>query len=318
MHRLRDAGLIVCVTPDVRQSRLYARTTPGDRLVERLVGGVVKPVHTLTPDEVRLRSWVSPSSTQHPLTKRGETRQKRLVPYYVSQRAITLGFDACPLKSVNAEHLDDLIRAVVLDHLAIDTLIAQASELRDHWLRELIVGVVLEPGSVTIRLREAAIGRVSKHKFNALPQDVPNRPTCRRVPEVTEEAGLRVLTLPVQIKKHDGRRVILDPEGRDLVFPDRPEPTPHIVDAIGLAYRWHDELLKTGESIRQFAARTGIARTKILRLLPLTQLGPEPLKHALRGTLAPSITLEDLLRAADELDWSRQARALGIERRAAG
>ncbi|MEM1424011.1 MAG: recombinase family protein, partial [Planctomycetota bacterium] len=261
---------------------------------------------------------MSPSSTQRPLTKRGETRQKRLVPYYVSQRAIAHGFDACPLKSVNAQHLDDLVRAVMLDHIAIDALNTQPPEVRDHWIRETIGGVVLAPESMTIHLSNDAINRVSRHEFGALPNDVPNRPTCHRVPNVNEEAGIRVLTLPIQIKKHDGRRVILDPEGRDLVFPDRPEPTLHIVDAIGLAYRWHDELLKSGESIRQFASRTGIARTRIMRLLPLTQLGPESLGHALRGTLPPSVTLEDLLRAADDLDWSRQTQSLGVERRAAG
>lgn len=261
---------------------------------------------------------MSPSSTHRPLTKRGETKQKRLVPYYVSQRAIAHGFDACPLKSVNADHLDDLVRAVVLDHLAVGALLAQPPESRDHWLRQVIEGVVLAPESVTVRLSEGAINRVCGHDFGTLSNDVPNRPTCQRVPELAEETGVRVLTLPVQIKKHDGRRVILDPEGRDLVFPDRPEPTPHIVDAIGLAYRWHDELLKTGESIRQFASRTGIARTRIMRLLPLTQLSPESLGHALRGTLPPSVTLEDLLRTAGDLDWSRQAQSLAIERRAAG
>ncbi len=61
------------------------------------------------------------------------------------------------------------------------------------------------------------------------------------------------------------------------------------------------------------ADESRIARTRVLKLMPLTQLSPEILRCALVGTLAPSITLDDLLRAASHLDWSRQAQSLGIE-----
>jgi hypothetical protein len=51
----------------------------------------------------------------------------------------------------------------------------------------------------------------------------------------------------------------------------------------------------------------------MIKLLPLTQLGPEVLKHALSGTLASTITLEDLIRASKQLDWSKQASELGLK-----
>ena len=81
----------------------------------------------------------------------------------------------------------------------------------------------------------------------------------------------------------------------------------HFVDAIGLSYRWHDELIKSGSQITEFAKEQGIARTRIIKLLPLTQLGPEVLRHALAGTLPSTITLDDLLTASIQLDWDRQA-----------
>ncbi|MEO0632045.1 MAG: recombinase family protein, partial [Planctomycetota bacterium] len=69
---------------------------------------------------------VSPTSTHRPLTKRGSTArgrgQKRLVRYYVSQKALKHGFKSCRIKSINAEHLDDLVRAMVLDQLADERL----------------------------------------------------------------------------------------------------------------------------------------------------------------------------------------------------
>ncbi|MEO0631980.1 MAG: hypothetical protein AAFY46_14840, partial [Planctomycetota bacterium] len=56
----------------------------------------------------------------------------------------------------------------------------------------------------------------------------------------------------------------------------------------------------------------GLRRNRILELLPLTQLGPRALTSALRGTLPPSITLDDLILAAADLDWQRQADQLGL------
>ncbi len=93
-----------------------------------------------------------------------------------------------------------------------------------------------------------------------------------------------------------------------------PEPKQHIVDAIGLAYRWHHEIMETKINLRDYADQNHIARTRLLKLLPLIYLSPEILRHALIGTLAPSITLSDLLQAAEQLDWNHQAQSLGLNR----
>lgn len=66
---------------------------------------------------------MSPSSTHRPLTKKSETKQKRHVRYYISQKAIKHGFKNCPIKTINAEHLDELVRGLVLgqlDHTDLD------------------------------------------------------------------------------------------------------------------------------------------------------------------------------------------------------
>ncbi|MEL7472779.1 MAG: hypothetical protein AAGK04_05615 [Planctomycetota bacterium] len=257
-------------------------------------------------------SAISPTSTHRPLTKRGETKQKRLVRYYISQKAIKHGFKTCSIKTINAEHLDDLVRGVVLDHLDCEPLAHQPSERRDQWLRTVVEGVVLSPKMLTIRLDVHQITALRQHEFKAPTENPPSRPTCCYRPEVEDRGRLIHLTLNIQIKKLDGRRVLLSPDGHDLVIPSVPEPKQHIVNAIGIAYRWHDELIKSGQQIRDFAATNGIGRTRILKLMPLTQLGPDILKAALTGTLPDSVTLDDLRTAAKQLDWERQAKELGI------
>lgn len=123
---------------------------------------------------------------------------------------------------------------------------------------------------------------------------------------------MRVLSLAIQIKRLDGKRVILSSAGRDLVLPANPEPRGHIVNAIGLAYRWHEALLDSGGTLTELARSEGITEASIRKLLPLTHLGPEILKRALTGDLPLSLTLNDLLSAARNLDWKKQSRELGL------
>ncbi|MEO1584244.1 MAG: recombinase family protein [Planctomycetota bacterium] len=261
---------------------------------------------------------VSPTSTHRPLTKRGSTArgrgQKRLVRYYVSQKALKHGFKSCRIKSINAEHLDDLARAMVLDHLADERLNAQPRESRDHWIRTVIDGATIDAERFVIRLNSDDIARLQSQRFEKPESEGHAIPACPRKPRAVECGRWIDLELDIQIKRIDGRRVVLSPEGNDLVIPSKPEPKQHIVEAIGLAYRWHDELVESGDHIKPFADRRKTARTRILKLLPLTNLGPEVLRHALAGTLPPRVTLDDLLEAASGLDWSRQAQSLGLDR----
>lgn len=255
---------------------------------------------------------MSPSSVHRPLTKRGSTNQKRLVRYYVSQKAIKQGFKSCSLKAINASHLDDIVRGVVLAHVDHAPLDNQPVEIRDAWIRDIIDGCTLAPNMLVVRLVADRLTALRNHDFG--PPAAESHPPTTSVygPTITDRGGVLELLLRIQIKKFDGRRVLLAPDGSELVLPSTSQPKGHIVEAIGLAYRLHDELIRTGLSIRDYVRDRGISRSKILRLLPLTQLSPDIIRHALAGTLARSVTLDDLLGAAAQLDWEHQAKYLQV------
>lgn len=84
-----------------------------------------------------------------------------------------------------------------------------------------------------------------------------------------------------------------------------------LIRAIGFAFTWRRELLKTGRSITSVAREAGVTRARVNSLLMIAQLSPSLLRSALQGELGTSISLEDLIRAAHHLDWSRQAQHLG-------
>ncbi len=52
---------------------------------------------------------------------------------------------------------------------------------------------------------------------------------------------------------------------------------------------------------------------RVSYLLHLTRLGPTVVRAVLTGTIDEQVTIKDLHKAADHLDWSLQAAALNIE-----
>lgn len=255
---------------------------------------------------------MSPTSTHRPLSKHRGIKQKRQVHYYISQKAVKHGFKSCQIKTINAEHLDELIRGVVLTFVNNDGLLQQSKSIRDRWIRRVIDEVILAPDSVAVSLGQIELEQLRKYEFKTHAADAPPYPTSLYAPETEETGRVIRLRLCIQIKKLDGRRLLLSPDGHDLIIPSTPEPRQHIVDAIGLAYRWHDDLIQCGMQIRAYAKERGIARSRIMQLLPLIHLGPKVLSHALSGTLPSTITLDDLLIAAKQLDWAKQTDELGL------
>ena len=52
----------------------------------------------------------------------------------MAHRAVKLRYAACRIKSFNAEHLDDLVRGVALEHLTCDALDDEDQKARAHWM----------------------------------------------------------------------------------------------------------------------------------------------------------------------------------------
>lgn len=258
-------------------------------------------------------STMSPGAVHRPSKIKGE---KRLVRYYVSQKAMRLGYKHCPIKTINATHIDNLARALVLDHLdgqELEHLRHRDREARDFWVREIIEKIVLGPEQMTIELSNDRIEACRDFEWPDLKDDTDVSSACLYKPTVEQRRGKSVLTLAIQIKKLDGKRMLLAPDGQDLVMATQPEPKDHIVTAIGNAYHWREQMMKEDLTLPQFASRMGISASLIRKYLPLINLSPEILKRALTGNLPSRVTMQNLLAAARDLDWSKQARFLGLK-----
>lgn len=262
----------------------------------------------------------------------------RATPYYKTQKSMREGGSACPLRSLNARVLDDLVRSLVLDHvasmrrqLALDDPSTglrrpvDGPSTRDLALRALIHRVVITPRSITLELvtdRLEALPTIdgeasratSRQRECETMESGPTRTPFK--PDVTQRGVLTVLSLEIQIKKLDGRRLLVSPDGHDLLASHGVERDPTsnaaLVRPLAQAHAWHRELSRTGETIEVLAKRLGEHPQRMHHLLPLTQLGPRVIDAVLTGRLAPSITLKRLLAAARRLRWDAQERMLGM------
>lgn len=267
---------------------------------------------------------MSPASVQRPASKRrgdegrGVGKGKRLIRYYISQKAMKHGYGMCPIKSVNAAFVDDLVRGMVLDHLrtghAVD-LRFHAPHERDHWIRELAQKVVLTPERVVVEVGHAAADACVA-AMKRLPQDVAKRsedvvPTCMFTPEVERFDGATHLTVRIQIKERNGQRVIVDPQGKDLFMvltaDGRPVPREQLVRAVGLAFAWYRELQAGDVTIRSIARAYGVTPARVHALLPLTHLSPSVLRAVLVESGCSRLSLLELLSMGERLEWQRQS-----------
>lgn len=262
---------------------------------------------------------MSPGSVLRPGSKRrGVDVPKRRVRYYVSQKGLKQGFKSCPIKRVPAGFIDDLVRGLVLDYLRgqyrVD-LRDLEPEHRDQFVRIVVSVVELAPEKITVSLDRQAVTRCAREAAASRkhsPQSAA--PSCAYTPQVEETDRHLRLVLPMRIKLHSGRRLMVSPDGGDLVAfisaGGQAMPRSQITEAIGLAFAWHRELCSTGASVESLAKAYGITDAWVHALLPLTHLSPQLLKMALSGSLGHSKTLTDLIRGGSSLAWPEQQRRL--------
>ncbi|MDX2115712.1 MAG: recombinase family protein [Planctomycetota bacterium] len=262
---------------------------------------------------------MSPSAVHRKTDNKGRpTERDRHIGYYVSQKAIKHGYAACPVKSVNAAHIDDVVRGLIFDYMSLRGLqtVFEDPSVRDATLRELVRQVVVAPERLTIELETARLDSCTP-VLSASRSTLPR--VCPLSPVVEHRDGAVALSLAIEIKRLDGRRMLLAPDGQDLLARSpsggTPTPDPTIVRSIGLAYAALRAIATDGLTVAAAGQALGVPRSTLTYVLPLTQLGPEILRSALEGTLPPRMNVKRLRAIARHLDWQRQLEELqGRER----
>jgi hypothetical protein len=127
--------------------------------------------------------------------------------------------------------------------------------------------------------------------------------------------GRLTLSVPIQIKRRGGRKVVRLPDGNTLKpRPINDKPTP-IQMALARGHRWL-AMLESGEaeSLTEVAEREGMDRAYVSRMVNLTTLAPDIIEAILDGQQPRHLNLQTLRGRHDQMprDWQEQRQALGF------
>ena len=116
--------------------------------------------------------------------------------------------------------------------------------------------------------------------------------------------------IPMTLKRHGGRKVIIAPDHGDAWAPAKPRPDETLIRALARAHRWK-RLLEGGtyRSAAELAEAEKVTRSFVNRLLRLTLLAPEIQEAILEGRQPKAMQLEELTGTIPS-SWEEQRKAL--------
>lgn len=106
--------------------------------------------------------------------------------------------------------------------------------------------------------------------------------------------GRLTITVPIQIKRRNGRKLVTLPGAKTVPRPWDGEPTP-LQLALARGQRWL-AMLELGkvESLREIARKEGVDSSYVSRMVNLTTLAPDIVAAILDETLPSEVTLFEL------------------------
>lgn len=128
--------------------------------------------------------------------------------------------------------------------------------------------------------------------------------------DVRREGDCVVLSIPMTLRRRNGRREIILPQNPDGTAAPQPEPNRTLVLALARAWHWQ-EMLDSGDvsSVDELAKQLRLGSTYVARILKLTSLAPDLVEAILAGEEPDGLSLRSL--SADlPCDWPEQRRLL--------
>lgn len=122
------------------------------------------------------------------------------------------------------------------------------------------------------------------------------------------------VSVPLRIRRRGGRKLVIAPDGANVVMLPRSRLDSTIVKALARAFRWR-KLLEDGThaTIAEIAAAEKINESYVGRVLRLTLLAPDIIEAILAGRQPSAITLA-VLTTPFPLLWKDQRQAVATDR----
>lgn len=263
------------------------------------------------------------------------TRKKdnRIYRYYISTQATKHGYEVCPLKTISAPLLEEVVLGYVrriLTNTEWLNHITKADENEPPVSLPDIKAMMQNFDAMWPQLFPAEQARIVQlliHKVTIFPAKlviVFHPPGLASVlqdllPELTfkddEEPDMHkpmVLEIPINFKKRHRRKMITTPDGRDLISNQNANFDEALIKGISRAHKWQ-EMIDSGKarSIRDVAEREGVPSGYACKIIRLTELAPDITTAIINGRQPQSLQLASMMDDFPIL-WADQRQHFGF------
>lgn len=262
------------------------------------------------------------------------TRKKdnRIYRYYVSTQAVKKGYSECPLKTISAPLLED----IVLDY--VRRILTNTEWLGQTLKTEEDLAIALPDVKAMLQnfdrmwadlfpAEQARIVGLLIHKVTVHPTKlviVFHAPGLASVlhelmPELTFKDGEHpdmhkpmVVEIPVDFRKRHKRKIITAPNGQDIISGRNANFDDALIKAVVRAHTWQ-EMIETGKarSIRDVAGRENVPSGYACKIIRLTELAPDITTAILNGRQPKALQLAEMM---DDfpIRWDEQRQHFGF------
>lgn len=260
------------------------------------------------------------------------TRKKnnKIYRYYVSTQATKHGYASCPLKTISAPILEEVILRYVrriltntewLNHIAKDDdnislpdIKAMMQNFDAMWpqlfpaeqariVQLLMHKVTVFPGKLVITFHPPGLASVLQDLLPELTFKDNDEPDMHKP---------MVLEIPVNFKKRHRRKMITAPDGKDLISNENTNFDETLIKAVTRAHKWQN-MIDNGKarSIRDVAEREGIPSGYACKIIRLTELAPDITTAIINGRQPQSLQLANMMNDFPIL-WAEQRQYFGF------
>lgn len=255
-------------------------------------------------------------------------KKDKVYRYYVSQQAAKKGYDACPIKTVSAHMIEDLVISQVKLLLARpewavkilkrttekdeSQVLKALQDFEGLWdelfpaeqvriLQLIIKRIIVQPDKVQITF--LPIGMRS-----LLIQIVPRAAVSNT--RLTEDTDITV-NIPIMFAAKGGRKHIVAPDGSQLVKSRGASHDSSMIKALVRGFELLDKLDKDENlTAKDIAEQESLDASYVNKYIRMTQLAPDIIQSILGGFQPETLTVSQLLRPFPDM-WPDQRQHFG-------
>lgn len=263
------------------------------------------------------------------MTPSAQRKRDKVYRYYVSMESIKKGAKSCPVKTISAPLIEEIILDRIAQLLTNSEWVSQMLKLDENDLKiPALKTVVQEFGEVwkalfpieQARITQLLIDKIVLHPDRLLIHFMPLGLVSliqELKPQLSVDADKLTtqtpvaLEIPISLKKRGSRKYIKAPNGQDVIKLREPKYDHALIKAIVRAHDWSQILEKDkAGSTWDIAKREGIRPNYVQKIIKLVDLAPDITEAILNGRQPHSLTLSQM--EAVPLSWAEQRQQYGF------